>query len=100
MPARTRGAGRAPRRKRRAAASGGCCDGNCVRPSRFSSGYSGIMPRGWPVDIPHGLCEFPRMITLTTLQLLLLCAGAAVGGAIFGVIGFAYGVLISIFIHH
>lgn len=40
------------------------------------------------------------MLTLTALQLALLCAGAAVGGAIFGVIGFAYGVLISLFIHH
>jgi len=40
------------------------------------------------------------MITLTAWQLGLLCFGAAVGGAIFGVIGFAYGVLISIFIHH
>lgn len=40
------------------------------------------------------------MITLTALQLALLCAGAALGGAIFGVIGFAYGVVISVFIHH
>jgi uncharacterized membrane protein YfcA len=40
------------------------------------------------------------LVTLTALQLVLLCAGAAVGGAIFGVIGFAYGILISIFIHH
>ncbi|MEO7743201.1 MAG: sulfite exporter TauE/SafE family protein [Usitatibacter sp.] len=40
------------------------------------------------------------MLTLTSLQLALVCAGAAVGGAIFGVIGFAYGVLISLFIHH
>ena len=40
------------------------------------------------------------MITLTAQQLALVCAGAAVGGAIFGVIGFAYGILISIFIHH
>ena len=40
------------------------------------------------------------MITLTALQLALLCAGAAIGGAIFGVIGFAYGVVISVFIHH
>lgn len=40
------------------------------------------------------------MVTLTTLQLVLVLAGAAVGGAIFGVIGFAYGVLMSIFIHH
>jgi L-alanine-DL-glutamate epimerase-like enolase superfamily enzyme/uncharacterized membrane protein YfcA len=34
------------------------------------------------------------------VQLALVCTGAAVGGAIFGVIGFAYGVLISLFIHH
>lgn len=40
------------------------------------------------------------MITLTAQQLALLCAGAAVGGAIFGMIGFAYGILISVFIHH
>ena len=40
------------------------------------------------------------MITLTAFQLALLCAGAAVGGAIFGVIGFAYGIVISVFIHH
>lgn len=40
------------------------------------------------------------MITLSAWQLALLCAGAAVGGAIFGVIGFAYGVVISVFIHH
>jgi uncharacterized membrane protein YfcA len=40
------------------------------------------------------------VITLSALQLALLCAGAAVGGAIFGVMGFAYGVLMSIFIHH
>lgn len=33
-------------------------------------------------------------------QLALLCAGAAIGGAIFGVIGFAYGVTMSVFIHH
>jgi uncharacterized membrane protein YfcA len=40
------------------------------------------------------------VLTLTATQLALVCAGAAVGGAIFGVIGFAYGVLISLFIHH
>ena len=40
------------------------------------------------------------MITLTVGQLALLCAGAAVGGAIFGVMGFAYGVIMSLFIHH
>jgi uncharacterized protein len=40
------------------------------------------------------------LITLTVQQVVLLCAGAAIGGAIFGMIGFAYGILISIFIHH
>jgi uncharacterized membrane protein YfcA len=40
------------------------------------------------------------LITLTLHQLLLLGLGAAFGGAIFGMIGFAYGILISIFIHH
>lgn len=40
------------------------------------------------------------MLTLSTLQLALLAAGAAAGGAIFGVIGFAYGIVISVFIHH
>lgn len=40
------------------------------------------------------------MITLSALQLALLAAGAVAGGAIFGVIGFAYGIVISIFIHH
>lgn len=40
------------------------------------------------------------VLTLTAMQLALVCTGAAVGGAIFGVIGFAYGVLISLFIHH
>ena len=40
------------------------------------------------------------MITLTVQQLVLLGIGAALGGAIFGMIGFAYGILISIFIHH
>ena len=40
------------------------------------------------------------MITLTLQQVLLLGAGAAIGGAIFGMIGFAYGILISVFIHH
>jgi uncharacterized protein len=40
------------------------------------------------------------LVSLTALQLALLCAGAALGGAIFGVIGFAYGVVISVFIHH
>jgi uncharacterized membrane protein YfcA len=40
------------------------------------------------------------LITLTALQLALLAAGAAAGGAIFGVIGFAYGIVISVFILH
>ncbi|HYC36120.1 MAG TPA: sulfite exporter TauE/SafE family protein [Usitatibacter sp.] len=40
------------------------------------------------------------MITLTVGQLSLLCAGAMLGGAIFGVVGFAAGVIMSIFIHH
>jgi hypothetical protein len=31
------------------------------------------------------------MLTLSALQLALLAVGAAAGGAIFGVIGFAYG---------
>ena len=34
------------------------------------------------------------------MEVALLCAGAAIGGAIFGVIGFAYGVVMSLFIHH
>src|SRR5687768_1930481 len=76
------------------------------------------MPWARRVDIRGGVCELsesgyfspgrrkngnranPVVITLTSLQLAMLCAGAAVGGAIFGVIGFAYGVLMSIFIHH
>lgn len=40
------------------------------------------------------------ILTLTAQQLMLLGAGAALGGAIFGVVGFAYGVVISIFLHH
>ena len=40
------------------------------------------------------------MLTLTPDQLTMVCAGAAVGGAIFGVMGFAYGIVISLFIHH
>lgn len=40
------------------------------------------------------------MITLTATQLVLVAAGAAIGGAIFGVMGFAYGVIMSLFIHH
>ena len=40
------------------------------------------------------------MITLTLQQIALLGLGAAIGGAIFGMIGFAFGILMSIFIHH
>jgi uncharacterized membrane protein YfcA len=40
------------------------------------------------------------MITLSMQQLALLGTGAALGGMIFGVMGFAYGVVISLFIHH
>lgn len=40
------------------------------------------------------------LLTLSTLQLALLVAGAAAGGAIFGMIGFAFGIVISVFIHH
>jgi uncharacterized membrane protein YfcA len=40
------------------------------------------------------------MLTLTAEQLAMICAGAALGGAIYGVMGFAYGVVISLFIHH
>jgi uncharacterized membrane protein YfcA len=41
-----------------------------------------------------------NLLTLTALQLALLAAGAAAGGAIFGMIGFAFGIVISVFIHH
>lgn len=37
---------------------------------------------------------------LTGSQLLLLAAGAAVGGTIFGIAGFAFGVIASLFLHH
>lgn len=40
------------------------------------------------------------MLTLSGLQLALLAAGAAAGGVIFGMIGFAYGIVMSVFIHH
>ena len=40
------------------------------------------------------------MLTLTTQQIALLGAGAALGGLTFGVMGFAYGVVISVFLHH
>jgi len=56
------------------------------------------------VDFLHDTDYFrphaETLITLTALQLALLAAGAAAGGAIFGVIGFAYGIVISVFIHH
>lgn len=37
---------------------------------------------------------------LTLSQLALLCGGALIGGAIFGVAGFAFGVIASLFLHH
>lgn len=37
---------------------------------------------------------------LTFTQLALLCGGALIGGAIFGVAGFAFGVIASLFLHH
>ena len=40
------------------------------------------------------------MTSLSLQQLALLGAGAALGGIIFGVMGFAYGVVISVFLHH
>lgn len=40
------------------------------------------------------------LIHLTAQQALLLCAAACVGGAIFGVAGFAFGVIASLFLHH
>ena len=40
------------------------------------------------------------MLTLSGLQLALLAAGAAAGGAIVGMIGFAFGIVMSVFIHH
>jgi hypothetical protein len=40
------------------------------------------------------------VLTLSGLQLALLAAGAATGGAIFGMIGFAFGIVLSVFIHH
>lgn len=43
------------------------------------------------------------MLTLTHLtltQLALLCGGALVGGMVFGVAGFAFGVIASLFLHH
>ena len=40
------------------------------------------------------------MLTLTAEQLALVCAGAAMGGAIYGAMGFAYGVVVALFVHH
>ncbi len=40
------------------------------------------------------------MLTLSLFQLALLGTGAALGGLIFGMMGFAYGVVVSLFIHH
>ena len=40
------------------------------------------------------------MITLSALQLALLAAGAAAGWAMFSMIGCAYGIVMSVFIHH
>ena len=39
-------------------------------------------------------------MTLTPEQLAMVCAGAALGGVIFGIMGFAYGIVISLFTHH
>ena len=41
-----------------------------------------------------------NLLSLDALQLALLAAGAAAGGAIFGMIGFAYGIVMSVFLHH
>lgn len=38
--------------------------------------------------------------TLTAHQLLLLAVAACIGGAIFGIAGFAFGVIASLFLHH
>lgn len=43
------------------------------------------------------------MLTLTQLtltQLALLCGGALIGGMVFGIAGFAFGVIASLFLHH
>jgi uncharacterized membrane protein YfcA len=40
------------------------------------------------------------MITLSAMQLALIGVGAGLGGLIFGLMGFAYGVVISVFLHH
>ena len=39
-------------------------------------------------------------LTLTAEQLVLVCVAATIGGWIYGLIGFAYGVVISVFLHH
>jgi uncharacterized membrane protein YfcA len=70
-----------------------------------------MMPRRDAVDSIRGVCELSDsgifsttsrnpLLTLSGLQLALLAAGAAAGGAIFGMIGFAYGIVMSVFIHH
>src|SRR5690606_24990496 len=41
-----------------------------------------------------------HMLTLSLTQLALLGTGAALGGLVFGLMGFAYGVVVSLFIHH
>jgi uncharacterized membrane protein YfcA len=57
----------------------------------------------WWISV-HDTDYFPphaeTVISLSALQLALLAAGAAAGGAIFGMIGFAYGIVISVFLHH
>lgn len=40
------------------------------------------------------------MLAIAPLQLVLLGAAACVGGAIFGIAGFAFGVIASLFLHH
>jgi len=51
-------------------------------------------------DTDYFQSQAETLMTLTVFQMVLLAAGAAAGGAIFGVIGFAYGIVISVFIHH
>lgn len=41
-----------------------------------------------------------NVFSLTLEQLLLVCAAASIGGWIYGLMGFAYGVVISVFLHH
>ncbi|MDB5999465.1 MAG: permease [Rhizobacter sp.] len=40
------------------------------------------------------------LAAMTSHQLVLLGAAACVGGAIFGIVGFAFGVIASLFLHH